>query len=365
MINTADGLKAFEEVDGENLKNIGIGMGGLGTGMLALLGAEGMGKVFDMGAAAWNGVKGFFGFETDERSQFEKLADELKEIDKLYVPTIDGEKFAKVVKGIADGLTTFTLIPQPKEGFFSWVGGIFSSEKEGPLESMFKVADRGEDLHKAGIGLDKIASALIRLSDVTLDPKKLDDGINAIVDAAPAIAYAAQDLPSTGSMTNGDAFGGRPTTSSTINGVTTTTTGEYTPTIGENIEFTQKAINLAKQKINHPRTRKSIKERAKSELYNLEQDLKRLKALESVLGGGRVMDKSLHKLEGEVRDARNTADDAAAAGAANGGGPAVINSGNTTVSGSGGGGNQIHARLPSDDVILLVGVSHAQDTSAF
>ena len=77
------------------------------------------------------------------------------------------------------------------------------------------------------------------------------------------------------------------------------------------------------------------------------------------------MDKSLHKLEGEVRDARNTADDAAAAGAANGGGPAVINSGNTTVSGSGGGGNQIHARLPSDDVIVLVGVSHAQDTSAF
>ena len=51
------------------------------------------------------------------------------------------------------------------------------------------------------------------------------------------------------------------------------------------------------------------------------------------------------------------------AGAANGGGPAVINSGNTTVSGSGGGGSQVHARLPSDDVNVLIAASHAQDTS--
>ena len=38
MINTADGLKAFEEVDGGNLKKIGDGMKGLGIGMVALLG---------------------------------------------------------------------------------------------------------------------------------------------------------------------------------------------------------------------------------------------------------------------------------------------------------------------------------------
>ena len=119
MINTADGLKAFEEVDGGNLKKIGDGMKGLGIGMVALLGVEGLGAIMNMGESLWKGVKGFFGGDTDtgeEKSQFAKLAEQLKEIDLLYVPNIDGEKFAKVIKGIADGLTTFTLIPQPESG---------------------------------------------------------------------------------------------------------------------------------------------------------------------------------------------------------------------------------------------------------
>ena len=360
MINTADGLKAFEEVDGGNLKKIGDGMKGLGIGMVALLGVEGLGAIMNMGESLWKGVKGFFGGDTDtgeEKSQFAKLAEQLKEIDLLYVPNIDGEKFAKVIKGIADGLTTFTLIPQPEEGFFSWVGGVFSSKKEGPLESMFKVADRGEDLHKAGIGLDKIASALIRLSDVELNPKNLKDGINAIVDNATSIVDVAQDLPSTGSMTNGDAGIVGTTTPSTTNDVTTTTT-TGTPTIGENIEFTQERIankqNIIskglKNRVNVDGITKGQMERAREDKRQAEDELKKLKALENALGPNRVMDKPLAKLQQEVKDAETTADNATT-DTANGGGSAVINN---IHAGGGGGGSQVHAKLPSDDVNILI-----------
>ena len=92
MTSTADGLSAFDVLNGENLFNVGLGLGTLGVGLATLAG----GKVFDAITGGLvdfgSGIVGraqdlfeFFGVGegSDNRGRFQKVADELDPLVKI------------------------------------------------------------------------------------------------------------------------------------------------------------------------------------------------------------------------------------------------------------------------------------------
>ncbi len=97
MVNTATGLSAFNDVDGENMKSLGLGLIPLSAGLAALLVTDGVSKL--IGGAltgiktAWNWITGQDSEGEVKESRFKQIADELKHLEHLKVPNIDGPKF--------------------------------------------------------------------------------------------------------------------------------------------------------------------------------------------------------------------------------------------------------------------------------
>jgi GH24 family phage-related lysozyme (muramidase) len=102
FVNLAGGLEAFSNINGTNLLAIATALPLLGAGMLAFLGAEGLGKIAGHLKSAGAAALSFFGIKTDgsstkEPTIFEKIASSL-----MPLQSINGENLSKVGQGLKD-----------------------------------------------------------------------------------------------------------------------------------------------------------------------------------------------------------------------------------------------------------------------
>lgn len=109
----AKGLKSFNEVDGANLKGVGIGMAGLGAGILAMAAGEIIGF--------FNTITSVFG----ARSPLEKAVDQLVEFQKLDIDADKVEKNGKAAIAYAKAMGSLALLEVLKTNTFTIVAGFF------------------------------------------------------------------------------------------------------------------------------------------------------------------------------------------------------------------------------------------------
>lgn len=129
----ASGLKKFNEVDGDNLKGVGLGMAGLGAGILALA-AEKIVGFFNTLASA-------FGMS----SPLERAIGTLKEFEKIDV---DADKIERNGKATLAFARAFKEMPATTVSLSGIVSGFFSGP-EIPYDKFEKFAQFEIDVLKA------------------------------------------------------------------------------------------------------------------------------------------------------------------------------------------------------------------------
>jgi lysozyme len=107
----AAGMKKFNEVDGENLKGVGLGMAGLGAGIYALA-AEKVISFFTSLGSLFGG-----------KSPLENAADQLKKFAKINVDSNKVEKNGKAVLAFANA---FKEMPSTTVSISGMIAGFFS-----------------------------------------------------------------------------------------------------------------------------------------------------------------------------------------------------------------------------------------------
>ncbi len=128
----AAGMKKFNEVDGDNLKGVGIGMAGLGAGILALA-AEKIVGFFNVIASA-------FGAD----SPLERAAKTLQDFEKIDV---DPDKIERNGKATLAFAKAFSEMPATTVSFSGMLAGFFSGPPM-PYEEFEKFAQFEVDVAK-------------------------------------------------------------------------------------------------------------------------------------------------------------------------------------------------------------------------
>lgn len=174
MTNIAEGAKSFEGID---MVNLSAGLALLGPAILALMGSDGLAGI---GEGAKKAVGWFTGlFKSDEAKKaaeedrksgiFGKLARMLGDPSQLDVQAINevmdaldegkASRFSASIHSIADALGDFAN----DKGFWAGIGdamvNMFGGNKD-PLEPFIKIADKGDDLARAGAGIQRVKLAL-------------------------------------------------------------------------------------------------------------------------------------------------------------------------------------------------------------
>lgn len=129
----AEGMKSFNEVEGDNLKGVGLGMAGLGAGILALAAEKIVGFV--------NSVATVFGAQ----SPLEKAAETLKSFEKIDVDANKVEQNGKAVLAFAKA---FSEMPATTVTMSGMLAGFFS----GPPMPY----DEFEKFSKFDVDVDKV-----------------------------------------------------------------------------------------------------------------------------------------------------------------------------------------------------------------
>lgn len=97
LTNMATGLGALAGIDGENLSSVAKGMGAVGLGMVALMGAKGISKVIDF-------VTGLFG-SSDDDDVFTQVYKGLQPLSTLNANNLNGlNDISKVISGLTGSL---------------------------------------------------------------------------------------------------------------------------------------------------------------------------------------------------------------------------------------------------------------------
>lgn len=174
MINTAEGMQAFDGVDGKNFSELGIGMAGLGTGLAAFLISLGANKVA-------NGITNLANFLTAKIKGEEYIGDKgktiadrlmdtlnpLKDIDPTVmdnVNTLNGTKFKQVMTDVAAGLGEFTKyeLGAAFSGLGTAILNFFSGKDQNTtiFDQIKAVGDDAAKLEKGATALERVAKAL-------------------------------------------------------------------------------------------------------------------------------------------------------------------------------------------------------------
>ena len=201
LTNTALGLKAFNDVDGKNMVNVGGGILALAPGLAALLvtgGISGLvGDVLTGIKSAWNWITGQDGEGEAKKSRFEEIAEELKHLDKLKVPEIDAPKFRDSLMAISAGLASFetqkltTSLKDVGVAILDFLSGKSDADK-GPIGEMLQIADKSDELTQGATALERLAIALGSIADLKFDGSKLNMRKFAedLVESVPVIETA-------------------------------------------------------------------------------------------------------------------------------------------------------------------------------
>lgn len=178
MVNTAQGLQEFDKVDGKNFKELGDGMIGLGPGLLALMGAKGLGGLTDTFANAFTRIKDFFTGEKTESSPMQRMVDSLEPLNGLDLTTInalDSEKFKTTMLNLSAGLNAFstsTMLAGLK-GLGTKIFNFLSGDKN-PFDKMLEIGKNADELNVAASGLERIAKAMESFGNIKISTKNVD-----------------------------------------------------------------------------------------------------------------------------------------------------------------------------------------------
>jgi hypothetical protein len=129
----AESLAKFNEVDGKNLKSVGIGMTGLGAGILALAAEKIVGF--------FNGIASVFG----AKSPLERAIEKLQEFEKI---DIDANKIERNGKAALMFARVFKNMPATTASFSGMLAGFFSGPPM-PYNEFEKFAKMEVDVGKA------------------------------------------------------------------------------------------------------------------------------------------------------------------------------------------------------------------------
>jgi hypothetical protein len=196
MVNTAKGLKEFNTIDGSNFAQLGDGLLKLGPGLAMLLAGEWIGKVGDAIGAAWNWLTGADDKEEGGNSRFTKIVEELKPLEQLKLPAIDGKAFGEILTGIASGLNAIsgaTMIDRLADAGSAIVSFLFGEKKgNGPIDEMLVLASHEAELTKGASALEKLATALGNIASLKFDGSELNmqDFAEDLTESIPAIEAA-------------------------------------------------------------------------------------------------------------------------------------------------------------------------------
>ncbi len=178
MKNTAEGLEAFDKVDGSNFAELGEGMKGLGPGLLALMGAKGLGGLTDTFANAFTSIKDFFTGETTDSTPMQRMVDSLKpleDMDLTKINSLDSTKFKTTMLNMTAGLNAFS-----KSELFGSLAAIgtnifnFLAGDKNPFDKMLKLGEESESINVAATGLERISAAMMNFSNIKISNKDVD-----------------------------------------------------------------------------------------------------------------------------------------------------------------------------------------------
>ena len=133
-----DGLKGFEELDGEALKAAGLGMAAVAGGMAAFGAGSAVAGLGSLVGSVTSGIAGLFGGETDPLAQLEKFQE--KKFDEAVITSnansIVAYSKAMAALGAADGLTGIGAAVGAVGGA---IAGLFGADD--PLDKMKKFGE--------------------------------------------------------------------------------------------------------------------------------------------------------------------------------------------------------------------------------
>ena len=185
----ARGLEEFSDIDGENLKNLSVGLLAIGPGFASLLGAQGLGVLAEGGKKLVDGIKGFFGMKSEDNGGLIGqimgiLGDpdqiDTDQLDKLgyFIDTIankDTAGFTNGIDNIAEGMKKLT---SDDRGFFTKLGDKMTGANN-PFAFLFELADRNREITYVGNGVKNLANSMEKIS--TLGEYKMPDGFDAFM----------------------------------------------------------------------------------------------------------------------------------------------------------------------------------------
>lgn len=190
MINTAAGMAAFNDVDGSNFAELGLGMTGLGVGLGAFLAALGANKVANgitnLSRLLTAKITGTDFEPVTEKSIADKLIAELNPLKNIdpkaleNINSLNGERFRTNMKSIADGLGAFTSYQfgAAFKGLGISILNFFSGRSKETEKTMFdqikEIGDDSQNLEKGASALEKVAAALGKFTSIKLNPKDFD-----------------------------------------------------------------------------------------------------------------------------------------------------------------------------------------------
>ena len=176
--NTAEGLEAFDKVDGSNFKELGDGMIGLGPGLLALMGAKGLGGLSDTFSNTFTSIKDFFTGEKTDSTPMQRMVDSLKpleDMDLTKINSLDSTKFKTTMLNMTAGLNAFS-----KSQLFGSLSAIgtnifnFLAGDKNPFDKMLKLGEESESINVAATGLERISAAMMNFSNIKISNKDVD-----------------------------------------------------------------------------------------------------------------------------------------------------------------------------------------------
>jgi len=181
MINTAEGLKAFNDLDGSNLAAVAIGLGAIGPALAVYLGAEGIGSIVGGALDAANDFYNwaFGGSEaTDDPSKNKIVAivESLKPFNDLNADNMDGfievtnklKEFSAAIEGIVDNSSGFRPAMKRLADDIAWSIPLFDAMANGGRYDPIGPGDFdfGEGLLNPNLRLDELALKMMQVRSI-------------------------------------------------------------------------------------------------------------------------------------------------------------------------------------------------------
>ena len=142
--NLAAGMKSFEGINGANLKDVGLGMAGIGAGILALGAAD----VINAFGGLMKSVLSLFGYKDDPIEKFKKFGELAEPLNKVapvmkmfadsWTQTLSALNSAKIDDSVTKTINDLSniLFVDNKAGF--WSGKVTTASKVQELADSFK-----------------------------------------------------------------------------------------------------------------------------------------------------------------------------------------------------------------------------------